>query len=135
MTTPLQTQYTSLNERRLHFGRMFWQNIAFHILGVLIVFYLLILVRADPRTFAGMTALIGLGTVLMAFIAYRLQRLEVIYENHLRAIEDHWMAMGESAIQRPPVSGKFSSRLIVIAVLALGGLALILLGLLMLPPK
>ncbi|MFO0991876.1 MAG: hypothetical protein U1E67_08105 [Hyphomicrobiales bacterium] len=129
MTTPLQTQYTVLNERRLHFGRMFWQNIAFHIIGVLLVFYLLIQMKVDRPALVVALVVIGLATLLMSFIAHRLQRLEVIYENHLAAIETTWLAAGEAGIQRPPVSGRFSSRLIVIWALALVGLIFILLGL------
>ena len=129
MTTPLQTQYTVLNERRLHFGRMFWQNIAFHIVGVLLVLYLLVQMKPERPTVAIALVAIGLATLLMSFIAHRLQRLEVIYENHLAAIETHWLATGETGIQRPPVSGRFSSRLIVIWALGLVGLVFILLGL------
>jgi hypothetical protein len=129
MTTPLQTQYTVLNERRLHFGRMFWQNIAFHIVGVLAVIYLLIQMKPERSTDVIALVAIGLATLLMSFIAHRLQRLEVIYENHLAAIETHWLATGEAGIQRPPVSGRFSSRLIVIWALGLAGLVFILLGL------
>jgi hypothetical protein len=129
MTTPLQTQYTVLNERRLHFGRMFWQNIAFHIIGVLLVFYLLFQMKVERPAFIIALVAVGLATLLMSFIAHRLQRLEVIYENHLAAIEAHWLATGEAGIQRPPVSGRFSSRLIVIWALGLVGLIFILLGL------
>ena len=129
MTTPLQTQYTVLNERRLHFGRIFWQIIAFHIMVVLVVLYLLIQMKVERPALSVALVAIGLATLLMSFIAHRLQRLEVIYETHLAAIEMHWLATGEAGIQRPPVSGRFSSRLIVIWALGLVGLVFILLGL------
>jgi len=129
MTTALQTQYTALNERRLHFGRMFWQNIAFHIIAVLLVLFLLVQVKADQPALMAALVAIGVATLLMSFIAHRLQRLEAIYETHLAAIETHWLAAGEIGIQRPPVSGRFSSRLIVIWALGLVGLLFILLGL------
>ena len=34
----LTTQYKVYNDRRLHFARMFWQNIALHIIGVMTIF-------------------------------------------------------------------------------------------------
>ena len=100
---PLQTQYTVLNDRRLHFGRMFWQNIAFHIVGVLLVLYLLIQMKAERPAFIVALIVIGLATLLMNFNAHRLQRLEVIYETHLAAIETHWLATGEAGIKHPGI--------------------------------
>ena len=128
MSSPLETQYKCLNERRLHFGKLFFQNIGGHIFGVTGTMIALQWIDTSPFVGAAVTLLAGLGTLLMSFIAYRLQRLEVIYEGHLRAIEDQWIASGIAGIQRPPVTEKLSSRTIVVAVLALGGLGLTLLG-------
>ncbi|EGF91847.1 hypothetical protein ABI_02790 [Asticcacaulis biprosthecium C19] len=132
MTQPLQTQYATLNDRRLHFGRAFWQSIAFHIACLIAVAFLLRGLNLSTPLLGAAGAALGMATLLMAFIAWRLQRLEVQYEFDLRAIEDHWIAAGETGIQRPAVSGRFGSRLAVVAALALFGAGLIGLGLVVL---
>jgi hypothetical protein len=126
--TPLQSQYASLTERRLHFGRMFWQNVAFHIAGLLAAAFLLRQVNPGAPWPGVVVCGFGLATLLMAYIAYRLVRLETLYEGQLRAIEEHWIAAGEAGIQCSPVSDRSSSRLAVIAALAVAGVVLILLG-------
>ncbi len=128
MTTPLQTQYTSLTERRMHFGRLFWQSVAFHIAGVMVAIYLINDTALLRPAIIGVFAAIGLATWLIAFIAYRLQSLEAVYEHHLAAIEAHWLETGETGIQRSPVSKPFSSRLMVVAALGLTGFVFVPLG-------
>ncbi|ESQ92776.1 hypothetical protein ABAC460_02785 [Asticcacaulis sp. AC460] len=132
MTKLLHTQYAALNERWLHFGRAFWQSIAFHIFCLIAVAFLLRGLGLSTPLLGTAGMALGTATVLMAFIAWRLQRLEVQYELHLRAIEDHWIANGEGGIQRPAVSGRFGSRLAVVVALALFGAGLIVLGLVVL---
>lgn len=126
--TPLQTQYASLTERRLHYGRMFWQNIAFHVAGLLAAGFLLAQWRVTGPVLGGVAICMGLATLLMTYIAYRLVRLEGVYDGQLRAVEAHWIAAGEAGIQQSPVSDRSSSRMVVVAGLAVAGVALILLG-------
>jgi hypothetical protein len=126
--TPLQTQYASLTERRLHYGRMFWQNIAFHVAGVLAAGFLLALWHVAGMALGAAVICLGLATLLMTYIAYRLVRLEGVYDGQLRAVEAHWIAAGEAGVQLSPVSDRSSSRLVVVAGLAVAGLILILLG-------
>ena len=126
MSDPLTTQYTVLAERRLHFGRMYWQNIGLLCIGLVIA----------AGVFRGLTgvwlgvalAIAGGATLLMAFIAMRLRGLEVAYEILLRNIEDAWIAAGVVHIQRAPVSGSTGARYAVNVALAATGAALIAAG-------
>ena len=63
----------------------------------------------------------------MAYIAFRLHRLEVHYEALLRDIEDHWHAQNIAGIQRAELTTKASSRKLVVIVLV--GLACVFCGL------
>ncbi len=126
MSEPLITQYTVLSERRLHFGRMYWQNIGLLCIGM-------IAAAAVFRDLAGPwlgIALIagGLATLLMAFIAMRLRGLEVAYEFLLRNIEEAWIAAGVVSVQKAPVSGAGGARHIVNFALGAAGLVLVAAG-------
>lgn len=123
----LTAQYKVYNERRLHFGRMFFQNIALHIVGIIAIF-------AFRELSPGKLSLIllycvGPACMLIAFIAWRLRKLETIYEHHLRNIEDQWIAHGTEGVQRAPISEKFGARNLVVIILALGGLLFTVLSL------
>ena len=127
----LTAQYKVYNERRLHFGRMFFQNIALHIIGIIAIF-------AFRELSLGKLSLVllycvGPASILIAFIAGRLRKLEAVYEHHLRNIEDQWIAEGIEGVQRAPVSGKFGARNLVVIILALGGMLFTLLSLASLP--
>ena len=116
---PLTTQYVSYNQRRLHYSLLFWACLALHFSATLIVVFFL-----DNQTVFKASTLLGLvslSSFLMAFIAYRLHRLEVHYENLLRKIEEHWTSQNIGGIQQADITGKVSSRKLV--VLAMIGLA------------
>lgn len=121
MSSPLETQYTALTQTRLHFSRLYWLSVAFtlaafatapFILGTLAIRPLLLVVLLR-------VAILWMG----AFIAWRLYRLEMQYEQLLGAIERHWQAGSIPGIQIAPVSSGRGSRLL--TVLALVGLGLV----------
>jgi len=65
----------------------------------------------------------GLSCLLMAFIALRLHKLEIHYENLLRAIETYWQAENVEGVQMANITGRVSSRKLVIftlVVIAIG---------------
>lgn len=116
----LTTQYKVYNDCRLHFGRLFWQNIALHIVGVMAIFLFWKLLPGDISRI--LMYGVGPASILIAFIAWRLRKLEAIYENHLRDIEDVWIAQGIAGIQRAPISEKLGARILVVIILAGGGI-------------
>lgn len=122
MSDPLLVQYQVLANQRIHFGRLFWQSIAF-------LFALLLSVAAiidNPDILTAPPSLIASGgvTILMAFVAERLRRLEVRYETLLAAIEDALRDNGNQHIQQSPKSGKFGARMVItLALFMLGILA------------
>ncbi|HWE46559.1 MAG TPA: hypothetical protein VG407_11070 [Caulobacteraceae bacterium] len=129
MSDPLTTQYAVLAERRLHFGRMYWQNIGLHVAGLLAAAAIFRNLTGTPLAIA--LGIAGLATLLMAFIASRLRKLEVEYEGLLANIEAAWRAGGDTHVQLSPVSGRYGARFAVNLALAVGGVVLILLGLLL----
>ncbi|MAN73033.1 MAG: hypothetical protein CME84_02955 [Henriciella sp.] len=128
MTDPLLTQYHLLSDQRLHFGRLYWQSIAF-------LFALLIGIAAVSR---GMSlipysvGLIGCGaiTALMGFVADRVRRLEGRYEDLLEAIEIELRQQGHAGIQTAPKSGSLGARFVITMGLYALGAGIILLGVL-----
>lgn len=126
MSNDLLTQYSVLSERRLHFGRMYWQNIAFHGAGLLAA--AAIFKDLTGAWLAVVLVLAGLATLLMGFIASRLRGLEVTYETLLGNIEDALIADGHKAVQKAPVSGRYGARYLVNLALGAAGLALIAWG-------
>ena len=126
MTETLLTQYSVLSERRLHFGRMYWQNIAFH--GAALLAAAAIFRSVTGPWLGAILILAGLATLLMGFIASRLRGLEVQYETLLGKIEDALIAQGHEAVQKAPVSGRYGARFLVNLALAGAGLALIVWG-------
>ena len=121
----LTTQYTSYNQRRLHYSTLFWACLALHFSGILVA----LLFSNHQTTFTKpiLFGLIGLASFLMSFIAFRLHHLEAHYETLLRKIEDHWINQNIDGVQRADVTGKYSSRKLVI--LALFIVALVFSGL------
>ena len=126
MDDPLLVQYQILSDQRLHFGRLFWQSIAF----------LFLLLLACTAVFKGLEILpdwgvlwgFGAVTILMGFVAERLRRLESQYEDLLETIETSLQAKGHVDIQISPRSGKFGSRFVITLGLFVLGAGLILLG-------
>jgi hypothetical protein len=127
MHDPLLAQYAVLSERGLHFGRLYWQCVAFHLvmlLGAAAVF-------GDPHRPGLGVALIlaGLATVLMAFVVWRVWLTEKKYEALLGAIEEALRAQGLTSIQTSPRSDKRGARFVVTVALAVFGVALLAVGL------
>jgi len=126
MTDPLLAQYAVLSERGMHFGRLFWQSIAFHfvmLLGAAAVF-------RDLQGSALGDALIlaGLATLLMAFVAWRVWVTEKKYEALLTAIEDTLKSQGATAIQSSPPSDRRGARFAVSVSVGILGAVLIAFG-------
>ncbi len=126
MTSPLLVQYQVLSEQRLHFGRLYWQSVAF-------LFVLLLAAAAIFKNSAGGYAPAfwlssGAAAVLMSFVTERVRRLEGQYEARLEAIETALRNGGEQGIQLAPKAGKFGARVLVTAGLLILGLGLLALG-------
>ena len=120
MSDPLLVQYQVLTNQRIHFGKLYWQSIAF-------LFALLLSSAAiidDPNMLNAPAALVPGGAViiLMAFVAERLRRLEAHYERLLTAIEDALRDNGNDQVQQSPKSGAFGARVLITLLLFLLGL-------------
>jgi len=123
---PLATQYAVLSERRLHFGRMYWQNIGLLCIGLIAAAAVF---RDLVAPWLGLALLVaGVATLLMSYIATRLRGLEVAYEKLLGEIEDSWIAAGISGIRKAPVSGAGGARTTVNLALAFAGALLCVAG-------
>lgn len=127
MTDPLLTQYQAFTQRCMHFGRLYWQSIAFHLV-------LLLAAAAIFRDFTGPALalalmLAGLATLLMAFVVRRLWAQEGAYELLLTNIETALRAQGHPAIQPSPAGGRRGARYMANLSIAALGVALILAGL------
>ena len=126
MSDPLLVQYKILSEQRLHFGRLFWNSIAFLfalVLGSIAVFkgtYLL------PQ--GGGLLAIGGVIALMSFVAERLRRLELRYESILEAIEQALLKQGHEGIQIAPKSGERGARFVITMALFVLGIMTLGLG-------
>lgn len=109
-------QYVVFSRHRLHYGRLFFQVIAFSVI-VLLLGALLALQLPSPLW--PVLAVCGGATQLItAFIAYRLNEQEIAYARLLIRIEQdqpNWLAS--------PTVGGVSSRQMMPIVLALGGIA------------
>lgn len=127
MHDPLLAQYAVLSERGLHFGRLYWQCVAFHLvmlLGAAAVFDDL------RRPVLGVALILaGLATVLMAFVVWRVWITEKKYEASLGAIEEALRAQGATSVQTSPRSDKRGARFVVTVALAVFGVALLAVGL------
>lgn len=115
-------QYRVFAEHRLHFGRLFFQVVAF---GIILVLAEAAVATQWPATSVSIIV-IGAGVTLLAtgFIAYRVYRQEEAYAHLLQTIETrtpNWIVGPEAS--RP------SSRMLVAAGLAVLGLAVMVLGL------
>jgi len=118
---PLTVQYMSFTQRRLHYSFLFWACLALHFSGLLVarIFSFHQTLIAKPVLYG----LMSLASFLMSFIVVRLHGLEIHFEKLLREIEEHWIAQGIAGVQRAKLTGKISSRKLVIAalfILALG---------------
>jgi len=109
---PLTVQYQSFTQRRLHYSFLFWACLALHFVGllgaVLFVFHQTVMENSV------LYGLMSLASFLMSFIVFRLHRLEIHFETLLRQIEDYWLAQGIGGVQRAKLTGKVSSRKLVI---------------------
>ena len=126
MHDPLLAQYAVLSERGLHFGRLYWQSIAFHfvmLLGAAAVFRDL-----EGSALAAALILAGIATLLMAFVVWRLWATEKKYEALLTAIEDTLKAQGAAAFQSSPPSDRRGARFAVSMAIGVLGVALIAFG-------
>ena len=127
MHDPLLAQYAVLSERGLHFGRLYWQSIAFHL--VMLLGAAVVLDDLERPVLGIALILAGLATVLMAFVAWRVWITEKKYEALLGAIEEALRAQGVTSIQTSPPSDKRGARFVVTLALAVFGVALLAFGL------
>ncbi|MEM5515343.1 hypothetical protein WNY37_00160 [Henriciella sp. AS95] len=128
MVEPLLIQYQVLSEQRLHFGRLYWQSVAF--LFALLLASLAILPGTNwvPLDLLGYA--LGGITILMGFVVDRVRKLEGQYEDRLEAIEKALQSKGHIDIQIAPKAGKYGARFVVTLGLYLLGAAIILLAVL-----
>ncbi|MEQ1783005.1 MAG: hypothetical protein ABMA14_16735 [Hyphomonadaceae bacterium] len=130
MSEPLLVQYQAFTQRGMHFGRLYWQSIAFH-------FLLLLATAAIFRDLSGVALavalmLAGLATLLMAFVVRRLWTQEGAYDLLLTNIETELRAQGHVAIQLSPAAGRRGARYMVNLSIAALGVALIIAGVIVL---
>lgn len=130
MSEPLLVQYEAFTHRSMHFGRLYWQSIAFHLL-------LLLAAAAIFRDLSGVALalalmLAGLATLLMAFVVRRLWTQEGAYDLLLTNIETALRAQGHVTIQPSPVAGRRGARYMVNLAIAGLGVVLIAAGLIVL---
>lgn len=126
MSEPLLVQYQVLSEQRLHFGRLYWQSVAF--LFALLLGSLAILPGTHWVPLDLMGYALGGVTILMGFVVDRVRKLEGQYEDKLEAIEKALQSQGHVDIQIAPKSGKYGARFVVTLGLYLLGAAIILLA-------
>jgi hypothetical protein len=117
-------QYQVYAQRRLHFGRMFWANIAFMIVVLIVI---AAVVRGALRLELGWVSLgAGFATVQMAYIAHRLRKMEDQCEQLMTDIEVTLKETGQVGVVIAPRSGRWSARNM--AVMSLGFLGAVLLA-------
>ncbi len=127
MPDPLLVQYQVLAQRGMHFGRLYWQSIAFHIVMLLVA-------AAVFRDLSGAWlggALLGAGaaTFLMAFVVSRLWVQEGRFEALLANLETELRVQGHAAIQASPAAGRRGARYAVNLAIGLLGAGLAVAGL------
>jgi len=113
---PLAVQYTAYNQRRLHYSLLFWVCLALEFSAILLT--LLFGFHQDVLADNILFGLLGISCFLMAFIAWRLHGLEMHYEILLRNIEEDWIEQKVGGIVKANITGRLSSRKIVILALA-----------------
>jgi len=123
---PLTAQYTAYNQRRLHYSLLFWACLSLQFSGILLT--LLIGFRQEIIFLPILFGLLGISSFVMAFIAWRLHGLEIHYENCLRNIENSWLEQKVSGIQKANITGKISSRKLVIFALLCLALTFVILA-------
>lgn len=112
-------QYQVFAERRLHYGRMFWANIAFLIVVLIVV--LALALRQQGFELSWIMLGSGAATVQMSYIAHRLKRLEDQYEQLMHDLEVAMQAAGEKDIIVAPRSSRLSARtMTVLSLVAMG---------------
>jgi|GEM_PF-3026725 len=121
MENALLVQYQVLSQQRLHFGRLYWQSVAF--LFVLLFGIFAVFTRAHFLPVSISLFFMASITLLMGFVAERLRLLERRYEDALEAIERTLQESGTKGIQIAPKSGKRGARFVItLGLFALGGL-------------
>ena len=123
----LLVQYRVISERRLHFGRMFWQNIAF-VLAMLLLGGV-VLRDAGSGRLPWLALAAGMVLILTGFIVHRIRQIEDDCEGLMRTIEERLVASGCTDCVVAPLSRRFGARFAVTLCLVLVGAGLVLLGL------
>jgi len=124
---PVLAQYHIFAARRLHFGKLFWINIAF--------FLALLLLAAAIFKDVGRPALgwcivvAGLATLQIGYITHRIRMVEDTYERLMNTIEERLRAAGHADCLVAPLSKKYGARSLVTAALAAVGAVLTVAGL------
>ena len=127
MTDPVLVQYQVLSEQRLHFGRLYWQSIAF--LFALLIGFAAVSNNLSIIPFPMGLMIAGTVTALMGFVADRLRKLETLYEERLETIERSLQERGSDVIQIAPRSGKYGARFVITIGLYVLGASITSLGL------
>ena len=130
MSDPLLVQYQVFAQRGMHFGRLYWQSIAFHLV-------VLLAAAALFRDLSGMwlsgaLLVAGAATLLMAFVVSRLWVQESRFEALLTNLETELRGQGYAAIQIAPSAGRRGARYAVNLAIGLLGAVLTVAGLIVL---
>jgi len=124
---PILAQYYIFAERRLHFGKLFWINIAFFL--TLLLLAAAIFKDLAPPALALFLLIAGLATLQISYITHRIRTVEDTYERLMNTIEERLRAAGHADCQVAPLSKKYGARSLVTIALAAVGVALTIAGL------
>ena len=124
--TTLLVQYRVFADRRLHYGRMYWLNIAFVLSGLLAGTAVFGGIDGGVRAWLSVAG--GVAALQMGFIAYRLQSIEDTYEHLMSEIEQQLNREHEGSVLVAPLSRRFGARAMATASLGIVGTAMIIAG-------
>jgi hypothetical protein len=91
---PILAQYHIFAERRLHFGKLFWINIAFFL--ALLLLAAAIFKDLGPPALGWFLLIAGLATLQISYITHRIRTVEDTYERLMNTIEERLRAAGHA---------------------------------------
>lgn len=118
-----QHQYENYSRHRIHFSGLFFAVIAF--CGIWSLTFLTLFIFSihaqEPITYAVM----GIGQILCAFVAWRLMKREMFYANLMVSLEEN-----AKSVINAKENGKPGARIIIISAVLICGIVLTVLPLL-----
>lgn len=130
MSDPLLVQYQVFAQRGVHFGRLYWQSIAFHL--VMLLAAAAVFRDLSGIWLGGALLVAGVATFLMAFVVSRLWVQESRFEALLANLETELRGQGHAAVQTGPSAGRRGARFAVNLAIGLLGAGLAIAGLIVL---